>query len=232
MGEQEEYLEALERVVPALQKSARATKRKIEAARKKIERARSRVNTLKVEQQGYDWALRVVTQFQFIQLCTLRPVWQLRHELQALVEESKREDITVAQQKDLRQRVAAKKIQLQSTCSHPLVIHSDGYEGSSSWDYDDARCGDHACVVCGLSKTDDDYKGNNSTFPHDDTRLANRLFNDCEHMPYEERRKVTLHQRRDYYLGLKDTNVLTAEFFGERRFKHLRAVIARVSKTT
>jgi len=197
---------------------------KIQSLRQSMADDQKRLRKMNCNRRAAEDNLRVAQQLQLLQTCIPDELWSIRQKVHELTEEVQRDDITVARQRELHQEVGRQKKKLQKCCHHPLVLYSDGYEGSSSWDYDDARDGQHACVICGLTTYDDDYKGHNSTFPHDETRLANRLYNDLSPIAYNDRRDFTLKKRVAQYLAMS-LDELKQTFFGKGRYRRVQNLL-------
>lgn len=77
-------------------------------------------------------------------------VSQIRNQLLRKMERAGREDITVAENKNLRTEIENLKTELQKVCSHPFVYDEPGYEGSPSHEYENRHPGVRYCVVCGF----------------------------------------------------------------------------------
>ncbi len=214
----------LAQLATSLQRDLEHRDQKIQSLQKSIADDEKRLREMNHNRILAEANLHVVRQMQFLQTCIPDELWSIRQKAHDLNIEAQRDDITVARQRELREEIHQQKKALQKRCHHPLVVYSDGYEGSSSWDYDDARHGQHACIICGLTTYDDDYKGHASTFPHNETRLANRLYNDLEPMEYVKRRDFTLTKRVAQYLAMS-LDELKETFFGERRFRRVRKLL-------
>jgi len=80
----------------------------------------------------------------------------LRAEIIALREIESSEDSTVREVGEARRNVSSKIAQLQKICPHDFLMGYNGYEGSYSYDRDDAYSGQRKCVVCGLTDREKD----------------------------------------------------------------------------
>lgn len=75
----------------------------------------------------------------------------LRNSILVKTSRFSREDITVGEQKQLREEIEKLKEILKKECAHAFVVETAGpYSGSSINDYDDQHCGSRECLVCGL----------------------------------------------------------------------------------
>jgi hypothetical protein len=207
-----------------LVKTMQATRKKIESANKTIAAKERLIRELNDQHLTCSKGQQLIREFLFLNECIPEDIFSLRRHIQLLEEEGAREDITVARQKEILQQIQDQRAKLRKNCLHPLVLYSEGYSGSSGYDYDDARSGEHACIICGLTKYDRDYKGNNDLFPHDSSRIARRLHDDNFYQRTNAQ-KMTLHERRDHYLRLTDIKDLLIQFFGPRRLQRLRSVL-------
>lgn len=76
----------------------------------------------------------------------------LRNQLLRKKERAGREDITIAENKNLSTEIETLTTELQKVCSHPFVYDEPGYEGSHSYDYENRCPGVRYCIVCGFSE--------------------------------------------------------------------------------
>jgi len=85
-------------------------------------------------------------------LVLIRPIpvrlAQLRSNLLAKMEKVGSEAITIATYKKLLEEIEQLKKNLKNRCPHPFIFERQGYEGSASHDFKDARPGVRHCVVC------------------------------------------------------------------------------------
>jgi hypothetical protein len=75
---------------------------------------------------------------------------QTRNRLLRNMERTRREDITIAESKELKTEIETLKMELQKICPHPFVYDEPGYEGSPSQEYENRHPGVRYCVVCGF----------------------------------------------------------------------------------
>lgn len=111
-------------------------------------------NTLRDRIEGNikhkEWELCRLEEVFVVEIGLLKDVAQLREEVVALREKSERKDITVGKKERILDKGHKLYKRLQSICPYNFVLSYDGYKGSYSMDFDDARHGQRICVICGF----------------------------------------------------------------------------------
>src|SRR5690606_31987124 len=107
------------------------------------------------------------------------------------------------------------------------VLRTDGYGGSYSYDYDDARSGYAGCAVCRMVKQDVNCENVNADMPDDGSRIVRRL---CLDVSGAESAKHTGHdgllKRIAYYRSSSSLAELVDRFHGEKAFALLYKELA------
>ncbi len=84
----------------------------------------------------------------------------MRRRLLVKIERSKREDITINEQRNLVIEAGILTREIKKICTHPFVFHKDGYSGSPSQDYENGYPSERYCVVCGFEEKAKDFAQN------------------------------------------------------------------------
>jgi hypothetical protein len=77
-------------------------------------------------------------------------VVRLHRRIRSLERKAARDETTNARARALRGKAQELRMALRADCPHLFLFGYSGYEGSYSYDYDDAYCGQRSCAVCNI----------------------------------------------------------------------------------
>lgn len=129
-----------------------ALKRAIEKEAAIIADSQSKKRKLEADLRTAQHVFSALSELQVIEAGLPKDVLALRRRISAQIRQSESKNITVAKRELLDAKIREGRAQLQKLCRHPLVFSYDGYGGSRSYDYDDARYGSRVCAICSLSE--------------------------------------------------------------------------------
>lgn len=104
-----------------------------------------------------------------------------RNLIKSLSKDAEKDTITIAEKKRIDDALREAINEFQRHCPHPLILSYDGYEGSYSNDYDDARYGSRFCTLCHFRENSKSTKIDKyDTLKDNDSRLIKRDIRDKE----------------------------------------------------
>lgn len=146
--------------------------------------------------------LRKLNEIYFIQNGVPKKIAKLREKIISEILFSQRKDVKVSESEKASKNIKKDKEELQKICPHQFIVTREDYEGSSSYDYDDARREGRICVVCGFTEASKDspeepYSG---VLTDKDNRLVKRNGNFFESLV--EKYHDVFSKELDYFLEL------------------------------
>lgn len=120
----------------------------IEKQNRALERASKKKKSLESASFEVRWELRRIHELLIVDEGFSKECVRLRGDVISKIKLSQSKDITVGEKESLEIGIATLNEMLTAICPHNFLLSYDGYSGSYSNDYDDARYGVRRCVIC------------------------------------------------------------------------------------
>ncbi len=120
----------------------------LEAIRKQETSLEQRKQTTEIAISRAERRAETIRKYHVMMTQPTRNIQKLHERMIRLRQQSLRENITIAKKKEIDKDLSKLKEDLQKTCDHALLIELDGWEGSYSYDFDDAYPEVRICVIC------------------------------------------------------------------------------------